>query len=227
MDGVGPLVGPAIATMPPTDPLGPPRGAAGTAAPRPSQQSNFTLSLLFSPPTVLLPPPLIFLLFHTRACVCVCFPCIFLCPSFRAQTCFGEWLASMPSWTAAERDALRRAVSVHGHAWDAIVSSGACPGRDSRSLRWAWGALCEGGLVAESGTAAVPSLHPLVSGPVAPVESLPEELFTRPHAAYILAGRGTTLRPVVVSVRLQGSQQACNGPVCTTGACTMPGGMAC
>ena len=30
---------------------------------------------------------------------------------------------------------LRRAVSVHGYAWDAIVESGACPGRDARSAR--------------------------------------------------------------------------------------------
>ena len=94
----------------------------------------------------------------------------------------------MPSWTAAERDALRRAVSVHGHAWDAIAASGACPGRDSRSLQWAWCAQSGGGLVAESGTAIVPSLHPLVCGPVAPVESLPEKLFIQ-TARSIHSGR--------------------------------------
>ena len=55
----------------------------------------------------------------------------------------------------------------------------ACPGRDSRSLRWAWCAMSGGELVAESGTAMVPFLHPLVCGPIAPVHPLPEELFIK------------------------------------------------
>ena len=40
----------------------------------------------------------------------------------------------MPSLTSAERVALQRAVSVHGRAWDVIVASGVCPGRDARTL---------------------------------------------------------------------------------------------
>ena len=63
---------------------------------------------------------------------------------------------TMPSLTSAERDALRRAVSVHGRAWDAIVVSGACPGRGVRTLRWGWDAICEEGVVEAAGPAAEP-----------------------------------------------------------------------
>ena len=33
----------------------------------------------------------------------------------------------MSAFSASERDALRRAVSVHGRAWDCVAASGACP----------------------------------------------------------------------------------------------------
>ena len=82
----------------------------------------------------------------------------------------------MPSLTSAERDALRRAVSVHGRAWDVIVASGACPGRGARTLRWNWGEICKEGVVAAAGLAAEPVWHPLVEGPGLPVVPLPDKL---------------------------------------------------
>ena len=82
----------------------------------------------------------------------------------------------MPSLTSAERDALRRAVNVHGRAWDAIVASGACPGRSARTLRWGWDAICEEGVTEAAGPAVESVCHPLVEGPGAPVVPLPDEL---------------------------------------------------
>ena len=58
-----------------------------------------------------------------------------------------------------------------------IAVSGVCPGRDARTLRWAWDSLCEHGVVAAAGSAAVPGWHPLVHGPAVFVAPLPEELF--------------------------------------------------
>ena len=82
-----------------------------------------------------------------------------------------------------------------------------------------------GELVAESGSAIVPYLHPLVSGPIAPVDPLPEKLFVQ-TARSIHSGRPwdyiVTRGGEVVTVRLQGSlHEPCSGPVCTTGAYTM------
>ena len=94
----------------------------------------------------------------------------------------------MSAMSASERDALRRAVSVHGRAWDCIVASGACPGRNARTLRWAWDALCRQGLVPAAGEAVEPVVHPLVLGPSAPVSELPVELYQR-TARSIHSGR--------------------------------------
>ena len=94
----------------------------------------------------------------------------------------------MPSLTSAERDALRRAVSVHGRAWDAIVVSGACPGRGVRTLRWGWDAICEEGVVEAAGPAAESVCHPLVEGPGVPVVPLPDELLVK-TARCIHSGR--------------------------------------
>ena len=74
---------------------------------------------------------------------------------------------------------MRRAVSVHGRAWDAIVASGACPGRGVRTLRWNWDAICEEGVVEAAGLAAEPVWHPLVEGPGVPVVPLPDELLAK------------------------------------------------
>ena len=94
----------------------------------------------------------------------------------------------MSAFSASERDALRRAVSVHGRAWDCVAASGACPGRNARTLRWAWDALCRQGLVSAAGEAVEPVVHPLVLGPSAPVSELPAELYQR-TARSIHSGR--------------------------------------
>ena len=94
----------------------------------------------------------------------------------------------MSAFSASERDALRRAVSVHGRAWDCVAASGACPGRNARTLRWAWDALCRQGLVSAAGDAVEPVVHPLVLGPSAPVSELPAELYQR-TARSIHSGR--------------------------------------
>ena len=93
----------------------------------------------------------------------------------------------MPALTPAEKTALRRAVSVHGRAWDVISASGACPGRGARALRRGWDALCERGVVAAAGPVAVPGWHPLVhaawsSCACHPFARAPRSWSRRPHS---------------------------------------------
>ena len=88
----------------------------------------------------------------------------------------------MPALTPAEKTALQRAVSVHTG-----VGGTSLP-RAGRALRRGWDALCEGGVVAATGPAAVPGWHPLVHGPSVPVTPLPDELVAR-TARCIHSGR--------------------------------------
>ena len=85
----------------------------------------------------------------------------------------------MPALSSSELAELRTAVSVHGRAWDRIIASGACRGRDARSLRHAWDAFSQQGVVSAAVVVAEPGLHPLVHGPVDSDSPLPSGSFDR------------------------------------------------
>ena len=94
----------------------------------------------------------------------------------------------MPSLTDEEKVALRRAVSLHGRDWDAIVAVGALGTRTAWTVRKAWDALSTQGITAARVVVAEPELAPLVVGPVTAVARLPEAL-GRQAARRIHSGR--------------------------------------